>query len=160
MIRSFTSSETCRTRQVSPPTGAVLPGYPEGVRSSAVSAVIVLPMARTLPNYLRMYRKRSGLHQNEAAFLLGWADGGRVSRHELSAQRPSIETLLAYEHILGVPIRELYAGTYEKVAQEITPRARILARKLSARETRPHARASELVSRIASWPRCESRARA
>lgn len=114
-------------------------------------------MARTLSNYLRMYRKRSGLHQNEAAFLLGWTDGSRVSRHELSTQRPSIETLLAYEHILGVPIRELYAGTYEKVAHEISPRARILARKLSARESRPRVRVSELVSRIASGSRCASR---
>jgi transcriptional regulator with XRE-family HTH domain len=117
-------------------------------------------MARTLPNYLRMYRKRTGLHVNEAAFLLGWKGGTHVSRHELGTQSPSIETLLAYEHILGVPIRELYAGTYEKVAREVTPRARILARKLSARESRPRTRASELVSRIASGSGCGSRAAA
>jgi transcriptional regulator with XRE-family HTH domain len=85
-----------------------------------------------LPNYLRTYRKRAGLSQDEVAFLLGCRSGAKVSRYERLARRPSLETAFAYEAVFGVPARELFAGVYEKVEHEIRKRARILAEKLNA----------------------------
>src|SRR5881227_3237850 len=49
-----------------------------------------------LPNYIRTYRKRSCLTQDEVAFLLGSKSGASVSRHERFKQTPDLQTLLAY----------------------------------------------------------------
>jgi DNA-binding XRE family transcriptional regulator len=50
-----------------------------------------------LENYLRSYRKKSGLTQREVAFLLGWDDGAQISRYEKRERRPPIETALAFK---------------------------------------------------------------
>src|SRR2546428_10823137 len=85
-----------------------------------------------LPNYLKTYRKRAGLSQDEVAFLLGCRSGAKVSRYERLARRPSLETAFAYEAVFGVPARDLFAGVYEKVESDIVKRARVLAGKLTA----------------------------
>ena len=89
-------------------------------------------MAHRLPNYLKTYRKRAGLSQDEVAFLLGCRSGAKVSRYERLARRPSLETAFAYEAVFGVPARELFAGVFEKVEEQIKKRARVLAGKLNA----------------------------
>src|SRR5207245_5960688 len=88
-----------------------------------------------LPNYLKTYRKRAGLSQDEVAFLLGCRSGAKVSRYERLARRPSLETAFAYEAVFGVPARELFAGVFEKVEGQIKKRARVLAGKLGVTET-------------------------
>jgi transcriptional regulator with XRE-family HTH domain len=87
-------------------------------------------MSKKLPNYLRTYRKHATLSQDEVAFLLGSSKGTKVSRHEHSARVPSIEALFAYEIILGVPLRELFAGTFEGVEERVAGRAGALLAKL------------------------------
>ena len=87
-------------------------------------------MTRKLHNYLRTYRKRAALSQDEVAFLLGMNGGAKISRHERRSGVPTLETALAYEALYGVPVRELYAGVYEKVEQEVKRRARTLAGRL------------------------------
>jgi transcriptional regulator with XRE-family HTH domain len=94
-------------------------------------------MAKTLHNYLRTYRKRMGLSQDEVAFLLGVQSGTKVSRHERNVREPGLETALAYEVVLGAPVRELFAGVFEKVEAITLRRARVLARKLSAATRTP-----------------------
>jgi transcriptional regulator with XRE-family HTH domain len=91
-----------------------------------------LSMSHKLPNYLRTHRKHAALSQDEVAFLLGLSKGNKVSRHELSARVPSIEALLAYEVIFGVPPRTLFAGTFEKVEEQVRERAGALLAKLVA----------------------------
>ena len=93
-------------------------------------------MSAPLENYLKTYRRRSGLSQDEMAFLLGSASGTKVSRYESRVRRPTIETALAYEAIFQVPASALFAGLYEKVEKEITARAQMLARKLAGSEPR------------------------
>src|SRR2546426_12251907 len=88
-------------------------------------------MSRKLPNYLRTYRKRAGLSQQEVAFLLGCQDGHKASRYELRKRKPNLETVLAYELIFGAPARELFAGVFEDVAAATRRRAEILAAKLT-----------------------------
>lgn len=89
-------------------------------------------MPHALENYLRTYRRRSGLSQDDLAFLLGTRSGSKVSRYEHYARQPSLETAIAYEVIFQTPLRELFAGVYEKVEQRVIGRARLLAKKLGA----------------------------
>jgi len=84
----------------------------------------------SLPNYLRSKRKQSSFSQEEVAFLLGLKGmdkGGKVSRDENYSRIPTLETALAYEAIYGKPIRELFAGLYEQISDEVSSRAKILS---------------------------------
>jgi DNA-binding XRE family transcriptional regulator len=87
-----------------------------------------------LDNYLRMYRKRSALSQEEVAFLLGIQSGTEVSRHEKNRRVPTLDTALAYEAIFGQPSGELFAGRLERLQRRIARRAGNLAERLRAGE--------------------------
>jgi transcriptional regulator with XRE-family HTH domain len=84
----------------------------------------------SLPNYLRTNRKHISLSQEEVAFLLGMKGmdkENKVSRDENNLRIPTLEFALAYEAIYGKPIRELFAGLYEQIAQDVSSRAKILS---------------------------------
>jgi len=83
-----------------------------------------------LANYLRAYRKRSGLTQSEVAYLLGCKNGAQVSRYERRRHMPPLRTALAFQAALDTPLSELYAGTYESVAKQVRHRAQTLAVKI------------------------------
>jgi transcriptional regulator with XRE-family HTH domain len=85
-----------------------------------------------LDNYLRMYRKRAGLSQDEVAYLLGAKSGTMTSRYERFRRTPSLETALAYEEIYGVPARELFAGVADRADRVVRRRAGILHKKMRA----------------------------
>jgi transcriptional regulator with XRE-family HTH domain len=76
-------------------------------------------------NYIRMLRRQRGLSQDELASLLGWKSGSAVSRLERGRRKPSLETLLALEAIFGVPIREFYAGRFQKVETAVKERVEL-----------------------------------
>src|SRR5262245_12890275 len=96
-------------------------------------------MSNKLENYLRTYRKRSGLSQDEVGFLLGGQNGTKVSRYERFGRKPNLETLLAYEVVFGTPARELFAGAYQKVEKKMSKRAQLLTRKLNRATPTPMA---------------------
>ena len=104
----------------------------------------------SLSNYLRSHRKRLALSQKEVASLLGvrgltW--GTSVSRDENFIRVPSLETALKYEVVYGVPVRELFAGLYDKAEQEVAKRAKLLSfRKF----TKPKPEREEVISRLVS----------
>lgn len=91
-----------------------------------------------LDNYLRGYRKRAGLTQDEVASLLGCRIGTKVARYESGSREPSLEVLLELEAVFGAPVRELFAGRAEKARRTVRERARRLARKLQ-RKKKPDA---------------------
>ena len=64
-------------------------------------------MATRLPNYLRTYRKRAYLTQDELAFLLGTESGTRVSRYERFSREPAFQTVLAYGVIFAPRVRAM-----------------------------------------------------
>ena len=94
----------------------------------------------SLSNYLRTYRKKSALSQEEVAFLLGgigMSKGSAVSRYESFTREPTLSVALAYEVINGKPVRELFAGLYEQVEKDVAKRAKLLSyRKTSAKTKR------------------------
>lgn len=90
-----------------------------------------------LSNYLKMYRKRSGLSQDELALLLGCKSGSKVSRYERCGRMPSLDTLIALELVFREPVCELFLGRYERVRKDVRRRAQRLSRKVDARALTP-----------------------
>jgi transcriptional regulator with XRE-family HTH domain len=88
-----------------------------------------MPASR-LPNYIRTYRKRACLTQEDVAFLLGSKSSASVSRHERFKQTPDLPTLLAYEMLFRTPVRSLFSSTHEEIAKTLRHRIRLLIRKL------------------------------
>jgi DNA-binding XRE family transcriptional regulator len=86
-------------------------------------------MASKLSNHLLSYRKRSGLSQDEVAFLLGSLSGTIVCRHERQNRAPDIHTALAYEVIYNCQISGLYPGLYKKIKLRVVERAKILGHR-------------------------------
>ncbi len=78
---------------------------------------------KSLPNYLRMYRKRAGFNQKEIAVLLGRKCGTCVCRDEQYETLPHIRTALEYEVIYQVPVSKLFAGYYEEAQLNVQNRA-------------------------------------
>jgi len=75
-----------------------------------------------LANYIRARRKSVGLSQRELAFILGYADDGAVSQHELNQSVPPLIIGLGYEVIFQVPMSELFAGLREGVEASVEQR--------------------------------------
>jgi hypothetical protein len=82
-----------------------------------------------LTNYLRTNRKRLAFTQEEVGFLLGFrgeSKGAKVCRDEKFTSEPRLRMALAYEVIYQRPVRDLFAGLYQQIEQEVAERARIL----------------------------------
>ena len=108
-----------------------------------------------LPNYLRTNRKRLNLTQEEVAFLLGFrglSRGAKVCRDERFAHEPNLRTALAYEAIYQKPIRELFAGLYERIERELTERAKLLTFKKVRRTGPQAAHRHQVLVNLASRP--------
>jgi len=89
-----------------------------------------------LENYLRTYRKQSGLSQTEVAFLLGHGSDQQISRYEKRRRVPPIGTALQCEVLFGVPVSELFAGIHEVASNDVKKRMRELRAKLLADTTK------------------------
>ena len=63
--------------------------------------------------------------------IKGIDKGNKVSRDENYSRIPTLESALAYEAIYGKPIRELFAGLYEQIAQDVSSRAKFLSYRKS-----------------------------
>lgn len=124
------STEICRRRH-NPPSCQNTAMSPTMKRVESQSQLS--PM-KALENYLRMHRRRAGLTQGDIAYLLGACSGSKVSRYERFARRPTLETALALEIILGVPVADLFAGVREELEPDIKRRARRLLRRLAKQQ--------------------------
>lgn len=74
-------------------------------------------------SYIRSYRRKSRLSQEDVAFLLGGTSGTSVSRHERGRRAPTVQTALAYEIILGKAVGQLYSRFHEVLRADIARRA-------------------------------------
>ena len=90
---------------------------------------IVMPHHR-LPNYLRTWRRRSGLTQQEIAFLLGWGDSTQVSRYERRSRKPNLETAFSFQVVFNVVAHELLPGNFAEVERSIIERVHVLSSRL------------------------------
>src|ERR1700724_2657954 len=103
----------------------------------------------SINNYLRTYRKRSGLTQGEVAFLLGCKDAGQVSRYERRHRLPTLRTALACASILRVPLETLFAGVQREVDREASERLAKLRLNLETRTAQ--GRSAKPISKKLRW---------
>src|SRR5215470_4907239 len=89
--------------------------------------------AQRLANYLKTYRRKSGLTQSEVAFLLGWKRGEQFVRYEKHHGIPTLRVALACEAIFRAPVIELFAGTNDSVAKQVGIRIEALTAELEKR---------------------------
>jgi len=83
-------------------------------------------MTHKLRNYLRMYRKRTGLTQRDVSILLGCRFGSAIVRYEHFSREPTLPTALSLAVILRARAHELFAGLHEQAKQDVAERARKL----------------------------------
>jgi DNA-binding XRE family transcriptional regulator len=83
-------------------------------------------MKKKLDCYLRPYRRRWGLTQDDLAALLGHKNGSVISRLERYGRQPSLEAAYALEVIFGTAPAELFPGLQAKVKKEVIARVRDL----------------------------------
>ncbi|MCC6816190.1 MAG: helix-turn-helix transcriptional regulator [Saprospiraceae bacterium] len=82
------------------------------------------------PNYLRVYRKRSGLIQEDIAYLLNLPDYSNISRYEKGQRSPNTELLLTYHHLFDVPVESFYEQESEIVKVNLIQKAKDLITEL------------------------------
>ena len=79
--------------------------------------------------------------------------GSKVCRDEKFRREPSLRSALAYEAIYGQPVRELFAGLYQQVEQEVAERAKILTyRKGGNQNPKRHQALTNLVAKPSHNP--------
>src|SRR6266404_6744612 len=87
---------------------------------------------RRLPNYLRTYRKHSGLSQSEVSFLVRLKDKSDLSRYERNLRQPSLRIALACQELYGVSVSDLFAGLSDSAARDTRNRMKRLQTRLQA----------------------------
>jgi transcriptional regulator with XRE-family HTH domain len=106
----------------------------------------------SLPNYLRTHRYRHRLSQEEVGYLMGGngtGKGSKVSLDENSKRETRLRTAMAYEILFGTPIRELFAGAYEEVQQEVMERAKLMQHRANMKaNTKKLAFITTIIDRI------------
>jgi transcriptional regulator with XRE-family HTH domain len=83
-------------------------------------------MKKKLDCYLRSYRRRWGLTQDELAMLLGCKTGAVISRLERYGRQPNLEAAHAFEIIFGTAPIELFPGLHATVKKNVIARMREL----------------------------------
>lgn len=106
-------------------------------------------MSSKLHNYVRTYRRRSSLGQQDVAFLLGHKGRENVCRYEQGHRIPSLRTALAIAAVLDVSVAALFGGTQKEVQRHIAERTAVLRSEL--RRKYGTGRASPAVSRRLRW---------
>lgn len=77
---------------------------------------------KRIGSYVRTYRKKSGLTQNELATLMGHKNAARISSHERGVTLPSLTVALHYEALFRIPVSELFPSVYETATRTIETR--------------------------------------
>jgi transcriptional regulator with XRE-family HTH domain len=87
---------------------------------------------RRLLNYLKTYRKHSGLSQSDISFLIRLKDKSELSRYERGVRQPSLRTALACQELYGVAVSDLFAGLSDIVARDTRHQMKKLQSRLQA----------------------------
>jgi transcriptional regulator with XRE-family HTH domain len=102
---------------------------------------------RYLTNYLRAYRKSSGLTQAEAAFVVG-INRSDLWHYETDRREPSLRVVIALQVLYRIPIWKLFAGVYQAAVQATRRRLRALEGKLLKEAS---TRQSKMLTQKLTW---------
>jgi transcriptional regulator with XRE-family HTH domain len=85
---------------------------------------------RKLRNYLRVYRRRWHLTQEELAFLFGYEAESIISRFERDERTITLALAFACHTIFGVEPRELFPALFQSMEESIILRMHDLCERL------------------------------
>lgn len=85
-----------------------------------------------LPNYLRVYRRKTPLTQSDIAFLLNLQDYSNISRYENGKRVPSIDLLIMYHFLFRVPIEKFFEEKSLSLTSNLKERIKDLIAKLES----------------------------
>lgn len=88
----------------------------------------------TLRNYLRVYRRRWHLTQEELAFLFGYDAESVVSRFESEERTVTLAVASACQTIFGVDPKEVFPALFTGVEQSVVQRMYELRDRLAQSE--------------------------
>jgi len=88
-------------------------------------------------NYLKAFRKKSGLSQRELGKLLGYRDAGQVSRHERGTSTPPLAAAIAYELIFGLSVGSMFAGMRGEIAKDVESKLKDMKTTLESVSVNP-----------------------
>lgn len=81
-----------------------------------------MPLKQKHKNRLFLIRNKTGLKQKQIAALLGHKTVDQISRYELGAKLPNLETAFKLGIIYNLPIQVLFHGYYEACLKELHDR--------------------------------------
>ena len=84
-----------------------------------------------IPNYLRVYRKRSPLMLEDLAFLSELPDSSNISRYEKGQRDPTKEILFMYHHVFDTSIESFFEQESKIIKERLIIRAKELITELS-----------------------------
>jgi DNA-binding XRE family transcriptional regulator len=84
-------------------------------------------------NYVRTFRQRHGLFNEELALLINQRSRTAVSFFETGDRVPNLEGALALQVVFGVAPREMFPGFYETVEEGVMRRAERLHARLEGK---------------------------
>ena len=94
-------------------------------------------MNNPLLNYLRSYRQKAALTQDEVAFLMGGTHGSTITRHEEYLRVPSLSTALRYAAVYREDPRVLFAGRFAEEERSVRKRAETLLERIADEDPSP-----------------------
>jgi transcriptional regulator with XRE-family HTH domain len=100
-------------------------------------------------NYLKAFRRKSGLSQQDLGRLLGYRDAGQVSRHERATSTPPLAAAIAYELIFGVPVTSMFAGMRGEIARDVEAKLKEMKATLESGSVSPPN--ASLVAQKLAW---------
>jgi transcriptional regulator with XRE-family HTH domain len=106
--------------------------------------------AHRLKNYIKTYRKHSGLSQNEIAFLFGWKQGEQLSRYEKRHLLPTLRVALACAALFNAPVTDIFAGANDSIVRDIRARIEMLIAELEKKSPR-QGKDARLLAKKLSW---------
>jgi len=104
-------------------------------------------------NYLRTFRRKSYLSQEELSNLLGCKTGQIISRYECNVRVPNLRTVFTLMIIFGVKAEELFPGLYSEVKEEILRQIQVHLKKATncyptPKTTRKHSFLLEVINSL------------
>ncbi len=94
-------------------------------------------MSRKLKSYLRTCRLKSGLTQQDLAFLLELKNSSNISRAEKDGVHLPAHILLSYCVIFDVSPAELVPGLLNDIEKTVVTRAKALQKELESNDLTP-----------------------
>ena len=99
-------------------------------------------------NYVRTYRQRHALSEEELALLINQRSGSALSHFELGDRVPNLEGALALQIVFGLAPREMFPGFFEAVEEGVMLRAKRLYESLEGKTDARSAAKRDLIEEM------------